>query len=487
MALSQKHSGKVFVPWFNTSEWRKVYYSLHSGSETDYRTALRILKIWKTRTPQLSAGLEGTLIVLQALLLEDNTLEESQITQIYALSIMRFLNLCAANTDRQGTFTRSVEQHDLPKWLADIRHDVAHAHKLPCNEILKVGLETALQWLLERYWGQQFELIQDYEVCEEQLGLEVTEVVTLYARLLLNIHNKTEKDISGVYMNRLNNLIKRKYSMKPDQLDAETIKSVLEETIRQLLSDQSNQKAMAKNIEVLVSNEYMLGVTPEIIIGQIPLSFRNIWIDLLDILNDNNLLLPLLDKLYHFTGNLLMSNFLRHVASLWINEIFKGLLRSRYLEQEENVPEEKYSQIKDNIKFKSPRQLPEDKAQQFEDKVLNSPNEYVFNYLESMMLHNRRHEDYIQETKKLLSKLLSNQNTSWDNNLATLDDLPELIEDDDADAVPKVEVKLEPKVIEPMDVATTRWTLIVDTKAFRGCPLGVLPHQQCDTNPTLAY
>nr|CAH7764925.1 unnamed protein product [Callosobruchus chinensis] len=483
MALSQKHSGKVFVPWFNTLEWRKVYYSLHSGSETDYNTVLRTLKIWKSRTPHLSAGLEGTLIVVQALLLEDNKLEEMQITQIYALSIMRFLNLCAANTDRQGTFTRSVEQHDLPKWLADIRHDVAHAHKLPSKDILKVGLETALQWLLERYWNQQFDLIQDFEIFEEHLGLEVIEAVMLYTRLILN--NENEKAIRGVYMNRLNNLIKRKYNTRPDQLDTDIIRSVLEESIRQLLSDPSNQKAMAKNLEVLVSSEYMLGVTPEIAIDQIPLSFRNVWIDLLDIFNDHNLLLPLLDNLYRFTGNLLMSHFLRQVASLWIDEIFKGLHGSRYVEQEKNMPDEKYSQIKDNIKFKSPHRIAEEEARQFEDKVLNSPNEYIFNYLESMMQCNERDADYIQETKKLLSKLLSSQNTAWDNNLATLDDLPELVEEDN---VPEVEVKIEPKVVEDVEIpATTKWTLLVDTKAFRGCPLGVLPHQQCESNPTLLY
>nr|CAI5830832.1 unnamed protein product [Callosobruchus analis] len=484
MALSQKHSGKVFVPWFNTLEWRKVYYNLNSGSESDYSTAVRILKIWKSRTPQLSAGLEGTLIVLQALVLEDDKLEESQVTQIYALSIMRFLNLCAANTDRQGTFTRSVEEHDLPKWLADIRHDVAHAHKLPSKDILKVGLETALQWLLERYWEQQFALIQDYEVCEEHLGLEVIEVVTLYTRLILNVHNKSENAITGVYMNKLNNLIKRKYNMRPDQLDTGTIKSVLEETIRQLLSEPGNLTAMTKSIEVLVSNEYMLGVTPEIKSDQIPSSFRDIWIDLLDILNDNNLLLPLLDKLYQFTGNVLMSSILKQVASLWIDEIFKGLLRSRYMEQGENIPEEKYSQIKGNIKFKSLNRIPEEEAQKFEDKVLNMPNEYVFNYLESMMYHNGRNEDYIQETKKLLIKLLSNRDTSWDNNLATLDDLPELVEEDN---VPKAEVKLEAEVIEDMEIPATRWTLVADTKAFRGCPLGVLPHQQSSSNPTLAF
>ncbi|CAH2014404.1 unnamed protein product [Acanthoscelides obtectus] len=391
---------------------------------------------------------------------------------------MRFLNLCAANTDRQGAFTRSVEKHDIPKWLIDIRHDVAHAHKLPSKDILKVGLQTALRWLKERYWEQQFELVQDYEVYEEHFGLEIIEVIKLYARLILNIHNQNDEVLSGAYMNKLSNLVKRKYKVRPDQLDANTIKSVLEETIRQLLSDPNNQTAMEKNVEVLVSNDFMLGVMPELDSTRIPSSFRDIWIDLLDILNDYNLLIPLLGKLYQFTGDSLMSSPLRNVASLWIDEIFKGLISKKYVKKEENMSE---GEIERKIKFKSLNQVPVEEVQTFEDMVLNSPNEYVFNYLESMLCYGGKNEDYIEETRKLLSKLLSKQNMSWDNSLATVDDLPEI---DDVPEVPVI--KTEPPV-EEIEVATTRWTLLTDTKEFRGCPLGVLPHQHGDSNPVLLF
>lgn len=61
--------------------------------DNNYAQALTILKIWKNRTPLLSAGVEGTLILLEALLTEKETLLDSQLTQIYAISIMRYILL----------------------------------------------------------------------------------------------------------------------------------------------------------------------------------------------------------------------------------------------------------------------------------------------------------------------------------------------------------------------------------------------------------
>lgn len=52
--------------------------------------ALQILKIWKARQNLLSSGVEGTLIILGALLMDSNNLDEEKICLLYATSIMRY-------------------------------------------------------------------------------------------------------------------------------------------------------------------------------------------------------------------------------------------------------------------------------------------------------------------------------------------------------------------------------------------------------------
>lgn len=67
-----------------------VYSLAYSNNLENQQKALNILKIWKTRTPILPAGVEGTLILLEALLIEDENLSQEQVAQLYSVGLMRF-------------------------------------------------------------------------------------------------------------------------------------------------------------------------------------------------------------------------------------------------------------------------------------------------------------------------------------------------------------------------------------------------------------
>lgn len=72
-------------------EWKYVYSLIYSETSTDSdkKKALQILQIWKIRMPILFAGLEGTLIILNAMLYDETISTKDQLSSFYALAIMR--------------------------------------------------------------------------------------------------------------------------------------------------------------------------------------------------------------------------------------------------------------------------------------------------------------------------------------------------------------------------------------------------------------
>lgn len=93
----------------------------------------------------------------------------------------RFLNICAANNERQGTFYQSISRTDLPKWLIDIRHDIAHDNKMPSISLLEIGIKKSFEWLMEKYWKVQNTRICDFNV-SEMMETEDVDLMQAYIR-----------------------------------------------------------------------------------------------------------------------------------------------------------------------------------------------------------------------------------------------------------------------------------------------------------------
>lgn len=81
----------VLNVFFYSQEWKHVYYSIYSENSNlkTKKEALEILKIWKMRQVLLSSGVEGTLIVLGAMLMDTQHLDEEKVCLLYATSVMR--------------------------------------------------------------------------------------------------------------------------------------------------------------------------------------------------------------------------------------------------------------------------------------------------------------------------------------------------------------------------------------------------------------
>lgn len=499
MALSQKYSGKVLVPWYNNSEWQQVCNYLREDNFENLVKVLHILKIWKRRTPLLSAGVEGTLIVLDALS-HENQCPEEQIIQTYAISILRFFNLCAANSDRQGTFQRTAQKNALPRWLIDIRHDIAHGHKLPSKCVLEVALKQSLQWLKEKYWDVQ-DKIWDYIITDESQNNDIADLLTIYIYFNISSYYKddTEK-CNHVHLEKVNEIIAKNYRIRNIYNNGGMFLAV-EELVRESFA-KSRSKYFSNVTEIIISQNSLLKFIPIYSIQdntyKIPKSFKNIWTKLLNITDNNRLLYELLSKLFEVTYNDLFSDSIRVKASLWIHEIFQGLNKTKAVQNLKTNPkynettdisqtithiEKKHPEFRNSLNFEETNLLEKSQAESFEEKVLNSPNTYTLNYIESILKYNKNSPIFIEDIKDLVSNFIVANDERWtQSKIFTVSDIPfnnflnENLKDGNIS---------ENKINNYC--TSNRWVEIKDKTDFVGCPLGVLPQQGREKNPLIEF
>ncbi|XP_044270409.1 uncharacterized protein LOC123015043 [Tribolium madens] len=449
MSLSQKHFGKVLVPWFNIAEWKTVYSLIYSESGQDWPKALAILKIWKLRTPLLSAGVEGTLIVLEALLVNRNLLSSYESSHIFSTSLVRFLNLCAANSDKQGTFYKTARKNDLPKWLISLRHDVAHSHKVPPLSMLELGLKFCLDWLKDKYWDVQCENMTDF-IVEKAISTVIEDGVYILENLSENevVQNNFE-------------LMKKIIDFLGEAPRQTSYKKVLECVLNRLREEIRNNKEASSDVicKSLVDNLTILSIELEVDetgVRKIPSDSLNKWNNLLNIMHEIQIMPNFIYKLFNFVCNDKNDFLHREVASLWIKEIFLAVLSNC---NNENV-----------LSFT--RQNTSLKIKQFAIEVLEKLTLLTQNFAREVLTYNNAPSELIEDYFCLMSAFFPNSVITTNGKFFTVDDL-ELIEDTFND-VKNVSTQ-----------SKSRWTVIEDTSLFLNLPLGILPHQDRNKNPAL--
>lgn len=84
-------SGKIYFIYSYSHEWKHMYSLIYSETSTKShkQKALKILQVWKIRMPTLFAGVEGTIIILNAMLQDENIFSKEELSYFYGLAIMR--------------------------------------------------------------------------------------------------------------------------------------------------------------------------------------------------------------------------------------------------------------------------------------------------------------------------------------------------------------------------------------------------------------
>lgn len=495
MAFSQKYEGKVLVPWYNSSEWKYVYEILYNKNESKYFKALEILKIWKLRTPLLSAGIEGTLIILDAMLQNKESLSEDQIVQIYSVSLLRFLNLTAGNADKQGYFNKTVKKNDLPKWLIDIRHDIAHNNKLPSRAILELSFNQCLKWTVEKYWNVQNETICDYFVTQNPEDIKVTELLEIYSQFNVSLHYKRDMNsFNEALLKKINYLVMKRHNKA--STDFHGVLVILEEMLKQSMDSVDVKNSATDIINVLINEKSLFAFIIEENIEDfenIPVTFKQIWFNVLKMLIENGFLSILLKKLHEITNDFLTNNTFKKASALWLKEIIQDLYILKVGDYEKHIFSNNTikdffsSLVKGNhldlnynkINFNS---------KEYEKLVLSSPNIYTLEYILFLLYYNDHSDSEVEEIIKLVKSMISESYKDWEGEyLDNAEQVEDLFEND-------IEMQLEELSVSQNNEETvqnnklrSKWRVVTNKSDYEGCPLGVLPHQDRSKNPCINF
>lgn len=138
----------------------------------------------------------------------------------------RFLNLCAANSRKQGTFYETARRNNLPDWLINIRHDFAHDQKVPSKFMLYYCLNYCLDWLKREYWDVQYRIMRDFVALNKiEKKQRFEQYIILYEDIVLEVFKEEAKTLKELP----ENLQEKLYScLKSNHLnDKSTIFSIL--------------------------------------------------------------------------------------------------------------------------------------------------------------------------------------------------------------------------------------------------------------------
>lgn len=499
MSLSQKYQGKVLVPWYNSSEWKYVCEILCDKRECEYSKVLEILKIWKIRATLLSAGVEGTLLILEALMQNKDSLSDEQIIQVYSVSLLRFLNLTAANNEKQGSFNQTVTKNEIPKWLIDIRHDIAHNNKLPSKSILELSMKQCLEWTVQKYWSSQNNLICDYVIKQNPQDIQITELLGTYCELKINLYyNRDINRNNEILFKKINYFVTKRHNKS--STDYYGMLDILEEMLKQSLGSLECKNSTEDIASILASETGLLGIVSKNDfenLENLPISFKEIWTNILNILIDNEYLFIILKKLHDITNDLLINDKIKKACSLWLKEVFQSLLKLKI--QHTRVPNYSNKTIKDfivsledtvflNLNLTC---LSLFDSKMFEHVVLGSANIYSLSYLIYLLCFNDNSEDGVKGTIQLVKSMIECDQhrymNSMDHQFGSVDQILDLIESDcemDFEETSTTDTTIK---ISDDNGLIKKWAVVKNKLDYEGCPLGILPHQDRTKNPCILF
>lgn len=287
----------------------------------------------------------------------------------------RFLNLCAANSDRQGTFYSSAKKNNIPDWIIDLRHDFAHAHDLPPLPLLTLSLNFALNWLEKEYWSVHNNDIKDWIVIEqgEEQQIKITRLFSTVCEITKKNFNNEKIELSDY-----NEEIVKEASDNPK------IKQVLNSLINKMREDSSpmNKEAMIKSLiekgDILNQNYLQESENDD------KTSRSNLvkglglaWDNILKYFMEKGILLGLLKRLYQFLNNWCQGEKTKIMANLWIIEILNFLKKRKLIL--DNTME--YDSPKTSLTFKVSGNDIDVDIETFKDIVLSEPNKYALEFI----------------------------------------------------------------------------------------------------------
>ncbi|KAF2881832.1 hypothetical protein ILUMI_24333 [Ignelater luminosus] len=516
MTSPQKHSGKILVPWFNTNEWKYVYNLIFNESNTHISKprALQLLHMWKARTPRLPSGVEGTLIILEAMVQDEEHISEETLRVLYGAAIMRFLNLCGACGDKQGTFYRTAKQNNLPDWLIDLRHDIAHDQIVPSRGMLEIGLEVCLDWLKREYWEKQEAGMTDY-VISFNPDRKIEVAMKLYCQI--NLIQYLDKSKSLIELD--DQTLMEKFEIIKDivlidsSMHIKDAAALLLKALNSYITSANTNGELISEAVLESGSLFSMEIFKDFS-ETIPNDFVNIWEPLLNLLYGKNMLIQLIKKLIDIIGSDTLEKPKKRVASLWLTEILGGLVLTKNIYDAYHKLPNRHKLNKNLVKVtlkgaiqnENPelKQVLDFNIDYYEDirpdldavtlNVIENANSFASQLMQYIVRLRGLSECSADYVKEIVEKYIRSENV----NETRLEDHPNLIESSLQTSLNNAEMlnvlfgedetQLSTDMNECSDNNSKQiFSRVEDTSIFEGCPLGVFKGQDRDNNPLLHF
>lgn len=158
--------GSVVVPWLSKEEWIETYKAAFSNDVGRWKDAKDTMLVWQARVEKLPAGIDVTLPLLQAKIVEADPTVENAVKSIFlASALQRFVTsivkLPQTNYYKAQSMHNLALEIGLPMHLVDLRNEIVHGHGgWAGGETVYKALEMSYKWIKGYYWDAEFEKTQ---------------------------------------------------------------------------------------------------------------------------------------------------------------------------------------------------------------------------------------------------------------------------------------------------------------------------------------
>ncbi|KAG0721751.1 Ribosomal biogenesis protein LAS1L [Chionoecetes opilio] len=223
----------VVVPWFSKEEWLETYKAAFSDDVCRWRDAKDTMLVWQARVEKLPAGIDVTLPLLQAKIVEADPNVENAVKSIFlASALQRFVTsivkLPQTNYYRAQSMHNLALEIGLPMHLVDLRNEIVHGHGgWAGGETVHKALEVSYKWIKGYYWDAEFEKMHS-----NQSGISPEEwedflfLLKDYTKLIISFAKKKRSAYLKVKKGLIQSLVSL-YSMDPEECMKAIVSHVL--------------------------------------------------------------------------------------------------------------------------------------------------------------------------------------------------------------------------------------------------------------------
>ncbi|XP_066901552.1 uncharacterized protein [Halyomorpha halys] len=178
------------------SEWVAVFNGLYSRKYDEVVKALDTIIDWSDSMEwRYRPGMDCTRGIMQVAISDRHLYPDTkspadlhQLQLMYSAEIMRFLNLLndeAGKKNRKMSMYARAKIFNIPDWVVNIRHQMAHGNVLPSIDALRMTADIILEWLKTNYWEVEERNMEEYIVENTKVVVEesLPALLTIYVSL----------------------------------------------------------------------------------------------------------------------------------------------------------------------------------------------------------------------------------------------------------------------------------------------------------------